>query len=144
MFNRRLEDLLDESHELVKLSLLIDWSMFDRLYDSHYHPAHGAPALPTRRMVALQLLKYMFDLSDEELIDRWLENPYWQYFSGESYFQYRKPCDPSQLSRWRKRIGEVQLKLILQETIRIAKEQKMLSGKNMSEVIVDTTVQKKI
>jgi IS5 family transposase len=143
MFSRRLDVLLDESHELVRLSLLIDWSVFDRQYDSHYHPSHGAPALPTRRMVALQLLKYMYDLSDEALIARWLENPYWQYFSGESYFQYRKPCDPSQLSRWRKRIGDEKLKLVLQETIRIAKERKMLSIKNMSEVIVDTTVQEK-
>ena len=69
MFNRRLDDLLDEAHELVKLASLIDWDMFDRQYDSHYHPNHGAPALPTRRMVALLLLKSMFDLSDEKLID---------------------------------------------------------------------------
>ncbi|MDR1384902.1 MAG: transposase [Planctomycetaceae bacterium] len=64
----------------------------------------------------------MFDLSDEEVVARWVENAYWQYFSGETYLQSRKPCDPSQLSRWWKRIGEEKLKLTIQETIRIAKE----------------------
>jgi hypothetical protein len=54
MFNRRLDDLLDETHEFVKLAHLVDWNMFDRQYDSQYHPIHGAPELPTRRMVAIQ------------------------------------------------------------------------------------------
>jgi hypothetical protein len=63
----------------------------------------------------------MYALSDEELVARWVENPYWQYFSGKTYLQPRKPCDSLQLSRWRKRIGEEKLKLTIQETIRIAK-----------------------
>ncbi|MDR2642676.1 MAG: transposase, partial [Planctomycetaceae bacterium] len=109
------------THELVLLSSLIDWSTFDSQYESCYHPSQGAPGLPTRLMVALHLLKYMFNLSDEELIARWIENPYWHYFSGELYFQSQQPCDPSQLSRWRKRIGGENLKLTLQESIRLAK-----------------------
>ncbi|MDR1382276.1 MAG: hypothetical protein LBJ67_00295 [Planctomycetaceae bacterium] len=48
MFNRRLDDFLYETHELIKLAHHVDWNMFDRQYDSQYHPDHGAPALPTR------------------------------------------------------------------------------------------------
>jgi IS5 family transposase len=143
MFRHRLVDVIDETDEIVKLAHLVDWNMFDCQYDSQYHPNYGAAGLPTRRMVALQYIKYMFDLSDEKVIARWIENPCWQYFSGETHLQSRKPCDSSQLSRWRKRIGEEKLKLTIQETIRIAKEQKIISDKNMSKVVVDTTVQEK-
>jgi IS5 family transposase len=50
IFRRHLVDFIDETHEIVKLAQLIDWNMFDRQYDSQYHPDHGAPALPTRRI----------------------------------------------------------------------------------------------
>ncbi|MDR2643102.1 MAG: transposase [Planctomycetaceae bacterium] len=72
LFLRRLVDIIDMTHELVLLASLIDWAKFDSQYDSSYHPSQGAPGLPTRLMVALHLLKYMFNLSDEELIARWV------------------------------------------------------------------------
>jgi IS5 family transposase len=68
LFLRRLVDFIDITHELVLLSSLIDWAKFDSQYESRYHPRQGVPGLPTRLMVALHLLKYMFNLSDEELI----------------------------------------------------------------------------
>ena len=38
----------------------------------------------------LAILKHMHDLSDEVLCDRcWAENPYFQYFCGEEFFQHR-------------------------------------------------------
>jgi IS5 family transposase len=80
---------------------------------------------------------------DEELVKRWLENPYWQYFCGETLFQTDFPCDDTSLGIWRKRIGEDKLKLVLEETIRIAKEKKFVTEKELSEVVVDTTVQEK-
>ena len=57
-------------------------------------------------MVSLLYLKHAFDLSDEALAERWSENVLWQYFSGREYYEHRPPCDPSQLSRFRKAIGE--------------------------------------
>ena len=35
-------------------------------------------------MVGLLLLKQMYDQSDEDVVDRWVENPYWQQFCGMS------------------------------------------------------------
>jgi hypothetical protein len=42
----------------------------------------------------------MYDLSDEALCDRWIENPYFQFFCGEEFFQHRLPFDRSSLTRW--------------------------------------------
>ncbi len=62
--------------------------------------------MPTRLMAALLYQKHVYALSDEDVVERWVENPYWQHFSGERYFRHELPCDPSSLVRWRQRIGE--------------------------------------
>ncbi|MDR1384480.1 MAG: hypothetical protein LBJ67_11660 [Planctomycetaceae bacterium] len=57
IFNRRLDDFLYETHEIIQLAQHVDWNLFDRHYDSPYHPNHGVPTLPTRRMVSLLFLQ---------------------------------------------------------------------------------------
>ncbi|RBB18077.1 IS5/IS1182 family transposase, partial [Xanthomonas oryzae pv. oryzae] len=58
----------------------------------------GRPALPVRLIAGLLYLKHAYDLSDEAVCERWLENPYWQFFTGEVVFQTCLPCDPSSLT----------------------------------------------
>ena len=65
-------------------------------------------------LAGLALLKHMYDLSDEALCDRWIENPYFQFFRGEEFFQHRLPFDRSSLTRWRQRIGEAKLTALIQ------------------------------
>jgi len=67
-------------------------------------------------MVALHYLKYSCDLSDEEVVGGWVENPYWQYLSGMKFFEHELPIHPSSMTRWRKRIGEGGMEEMLQET----------------------------
>jgi IS5 family transposase len=143
LFQARLDNIISPDHPLVHLATAIQWERFDEAYAQFYCPNNGAPGLPTRLMVGLYYLKYTFNLSDEELVMRWVENPYWQYFCGEEYFQTDFPCDDTSLGVWRRRIGEEQLKLVLEETVRVAIEKKFVSKKELSEVIVDTTVQEK-
>ena len=143
LFQSRLDSHLNPDHSLCHLVTAIQWSRFDEAYAPLYCEHTGAPGLPTRLMVGLQYLKYTFDLSDEELVLRWLENPYWQYFCGETHFQNDFPCDATSLGVWRRRIGDEKLKLILAETIRIALEKKFVTAKELSQVVVDTTVQDK-
>jgi IS5 family transposase len=57
-------------------------------------------------MPGLLILKHSYDLSDEALCERWLENPYFQCFCGEEFFQHRLVFDRSSLTRWRQRMGE--------------------------------------
>jgi IS5 family transposase len=137
--------LLDPNshHELLPLGALIDWSRFDEAYEPLSCEDNGAPGLPTRLMVGLESLKYTHDLSDEEIVKRWGENPYWQAFCGEVHFQTEPPLHPTSLGVWRKRIGAEKLKLILDETVRVALKKKFLAETECERVVVDGTVQEK-
>src|SRR5215469_14621389 len=106
IFQSRLDNTINLDHPLVHLAALMQWERFDEAYAAFYCQDNGAPGLPPRLMVGLYYLKYTFNLSDEELIKRWLENPYWQYFCGETHFQTDFPCDATSLGIWRRRIGK--------------------------------------
>ncbi|MCB1637066.1 MAG: IS5 family transposase, partial [Xanthomonadales bacterium] len=103
----------------------------------------GRPALPVRLMAGLLYLKHAYDLSDETVCERWLENPYWQFFTGEVFFQTRLPCDPSSLTRWRQRLGEAGMEELLAQTIAAARTMKAVTVHDLDRVIIDTTVQEK-
>jgi hypothetical protein len=68
-------------------------------------------------MVSLHYLKYTFNLNDEQTVERWVENPYWQFLSGAKFFSHELPIDPSSMTRWRKRIGEAGTEELQKETI---------------------------
>jgi IS5 family transposase len=103
----------------------------------------GRPRLPTRLMVALLYLKHAFNESDEEVIQRWGETPTWQYFSGNEYFEHQWPCDPTQLGRFRKALGEDGVEELLARTMEVAVTLKLIAKKELTRVIVDSTVQEK-
>jgi IS5 family transposase len=105
LFRSRLDQIIDLSHALVKLSRAIDWRFLEPQCGSVYSDGPGCPPLPTRLMAGLALLKHMYDLSDEALCDRWIENPYFQFFCGEEFFQHRLPFNRSSLTRGRQRMG---------------------------------------
>ncbi len=78
LFHNRLDNLLDQRHELYRLTDLIDWSVFDIEFGPLYCPDNGCPTKATRLMLGLRYLKHIYGLSDEVVVRRWLENPYWQ------------------------------------------------------------------
>ena len=80
-------------HALVKLGQAIDWRFLEQTFGAVYTDKPGQPPLPTRLMVGLAILKHTYDLSDEALCDRWVENPYFQYFCGEEFFQHALASD---------------------------------------------------
>ena len=94
-------------------------------------------------MYKRQYLQHAFNASDEAVVSIWLENPYWQYFTGETYLQTELPIDPSSLRRWRKRLEEAGVELLLSLTINAAKQLTVVKEKNLDRVIVDTTVMPK-
>jgi IS5 family transposase len=94
-------------------------------------------------MVGLHLLKHMKGLSDEQVCASWLENPYFQAFCGETYFQHELPFDRSSMTRWRQRIGSDALEILLVETIAVAVKTKAVSTRQLERITVDTTVQTK-
>ena len=113
----RLVDMIDARHELVTLSALIDWEFFEREWATFFPSHQGRPATSPRLVAGLMYLQHAFKLSDEAVVARWIENPYYQHFTGETFFQHRPPIDPSSLTRWRKRIGEEGVEWLLTKTI---------------------------
>jgi transposase, IS5 family len=168
-FRARLDEMVDIKHPLVVLSKRLPWGAIEQALAPHFarkarpglkiatqdllgehqvefgagiSPA-GRPRLGIRLMASLQYLKNAFNLSDEELVLRWSENVVWQYFSGMTYYEPRLPCDPTQIGRFRRALGEEGLEQLLKATIETAVEIKAIKPAELERVIADTTVQEK-
>ena len=142
LFRSKLDNIIDPKHELAQLGSLIDWSGFDEAFGRFYKCA-VRPALPTRLMVGLCYLKHSFDVSDERLLELWVENPYWQHFCGFEFFQHKPPCDPTSLVRYRKRIGPDGMEKLLAETVRVGLDAGAVRPSSLERINVDTTIQPK-
>ncbi|MEO1391235.1 MAG: IS5 family transposase [Cyanobacteria bacterium J06634_6] len=134
---------LNLSHPLVQMAASIDWQSFEEKFGRVVKASGGRPALPTRLMVGLHYLKALYDESDESVVSKWVENPYWQHFCGERVFQHELPCHPTSLVKWRKQIGVDGFEQLLGQIIQTAMRTAMLKRKQIERVNVDTTVQEK-
>ena len=143
LFRSHFDQLLNPNHELIQLAKQIDWPRFDAAFTDCYSPDMGAPGKAIRLMVGLLYLKHMFNESDESLVARWVENPYWQYFCGYTHMQHECPIHPTALVKFRKRVGAERLAELIRETLAIAVREKHLSTHDLEQVTVDTTVQEK-
>lgn len=143
LYKRELAEMIDMEHELVRLASEMDWSHFDALFGVRYAPDFGRPGVSTRLMVGLHYLKYSFRLSDEGVVDMWVENPYWQYFCGMKFFSHKRPINPSSMTKWRKRIGKDGAEELLKETIHAGLKMGIIKRSMLSRINVDTTVQEK-
>src|SRR6202048_3071363 len=120
LFRSRLDQIIDLKHPLVALGRTVDWEFLEREFGAVYTDDPGPPPLPTRLMAGLSILKHTYDLSDEVLCERWVENPYYQFFCGEEFFQHRLVFYRSSLTRWRNRMGEERLQALIQESLSVA------------------------
>jgi IS5 family transposase len=143
LFRARLSQQLDLKHPLVRLAGLIDWEGLESAFGPLYHERAGRPGKPTRLMVGLTYLKHTYNLSDEAVCERWVENPYWQFFCGFDYLQHQLPIDPSSLTRWRERIGTAGMERLLAATVEAALAAGAVKPTSLERVTVDTTVQPK-
>ncbi len=116
LFRSRLEQVINMKHELVRLAREIDWDcLVDQVADCF--SVEGRPGTETRFMVGQLLLKHIYGLPDEGICERWAHDPYFQYFTGEAFFQHGFPHERSGLTHWRGRLGE-KIELLLAETLR--------------------------
>jgi len=141
LFRARLDQIINMKHELVLLAFKIDWDWIDGEIAPLYSDK-GRPGIETRFVVGLLLLKHIYGLSDEAVCDRWVHDPYFQHFTGEAFFQHEFPHERSDLSHWRKRLGD-KLELLLAESLRVAHNTGALRTRDLKRVTVDTTVQPK-
>nr|WP_166156183.1 transposase [Neochlamydia sp. AcF84]NGY95620.1 hypothetical protein [Neochlamydia sp. AcF84] len=120
LFKSRFSDELNLDHPLIQLSKLIEWKQLEEEFDKLFVEKIGQPAKPVRLVVGLFILQHMYGLSDVNVVHRWVENPYWQYFCGYEFWHHALPIHPTSLIRWRSRLGEAGLSKILQGTIAAA------------------------
>ena len=145
-FRSRLDEMIELKHPLAVLATRLPWGAieaalapklahqnlpakpvrgedlagtFDGEFGGGVSPA-GRPRLPVRLMASLLYLKNCFNLSDEELVQRWAENVQWQFFSGRDYYEPRLPCDATQIGRFRRLLGEDGIEQLFKVTIECA------------------------
>ncbi len=169
LFRSRLDQMIDLRHPLAVLARRIPWAQIEAALAPAFErkervgqlvegedlfgpkvevvgagvSAAGRQRLPIRLMASLLYLKHAFNLSDEEVVERWAENVVWQYFSGQVYYEPRFPCDATQLGRFRRAIGEAGVEELLKATVETAVVTKAVRPNEFERVIVDTTVQEK-
>lgn len=168
-FRARLDSMIDMRHPLAVLATRMPWAQIEAslaplllhkdrdgrlvqdadLFGPTAHLAGaglsnaGRPRLALRLMVALLYLKHAFNLSDEELCERWSENVVWQFFSGMAYYEPRLPCDATQIGRFRRVLGEAGVEQLLKSTIEASVSMGAVKKTEFEMIIVDTTVQEK-
>ncbi len=140
MFKSTLKQIINPRHSLVLLADEMPWHEFENEY-KHLYSNTGLPAKPIRLMVGLLILKQIKGLGDETVVKEWVQNPYFQYFCGESEFRWEAPCDPSDLVHFRNRIGGDGVEKILEISVKIQPEKD--KKRAMEIVSLDTTVQEK-
>ena len=121
----------------------IDWKSFEDALESRFCADNGRPSCPVRLMVGLQYLKYTAGLSDEGVLAEWCENPYWQYFTGGTFFEHEFPADQASMSRWRRKLSEDGAEKLLEESLKAGLRQGFIKKSEFKRVNVDTTVAEK-
>lgn len=143
LFEARLSEQLNPSHELFTFSRLLDWDALEKNFAEKFVAEIGAPAKPVRLVVGIMILQHMYGFSDESVIVGWIENPYWQYFCGYDYLQWKFPIHPTTLTKWRKRIGVEGIEKVLELLVDSALRVGIVTKKSLKKTIVDTTVMPK-
>lgn len=143
LFRSELSSIINLDHELCRLAEKIDWNKFENDFAGYFPSTCGRPALPARLVVGIMYLKHAYGESDESVVAKWTENPYWQYFCGMTHFQHKLPFHPTSLIKWRKRLGVEGCEKLLQELVNVGIETEAIDKNDLKKVIVDTTVQEK-
>ncbi len=132
-----LEHQLNHKHPLFKLAHSIDWRAIEEQLGRTASDQGGRPPLPTRLLVGLHYLQGMYDESDESVVSKWVENPYWQYLYGEITFQHHLPCHPTTLEKWRQHLGCEGMETLLKYVLQNAMGHGALVAKDIERVNVD-------
>lgn len=133
-----LKEQLNPKHGLYLLADQIDWIYFENEFKDLYSDK-GRPAHSIRLMTSLLILKAIYNLSDEKLVEQhWEMNAYFQYFSGKQVQQWGQPCASSDLVHFRHRIGQSGVEKIFKHSI----DKHGKDGKDL-HVSIDSTAQEK-
>ncbi len=123
IFRGRLSNELNLKHEMMILFCLIPWDILEVEFADLYQSVRnvgGQPPKPIRLMIGILLLQHLYNLSGEQVVRGWVENPYQQHFCGYDFLQWNFPINPSSLTRFSNRLGSTRLEKILSLTVAVA------------------------
>ena len=127
---------LNENNRWLRIEELIPWEELEEEYAKHFSDV-GRPGTDAQLAIGLLPLKHMTGLSDEEVVQAVLENPYMQVFCGYEKFVTEEILDPSTLTKLRERLGLEFFKELEKKTYKVLIERKIIKAKGM---LVDATV----
>jgi hypothetical protein len=96
---------LSPDNRWVKMAQVIPWSEFESEYAQNFPTEMGAPAKSWRMALGALIIKEKLGISDRPRVEQIRENPYLQYFIGQSSYSNELPFDPSLLVHFRQRIS---------------------------------------
>ena len=128
-FELPFEGKLSEDNRWVIMAKLIPWSEFEQEYAKNFSTDMGVPALPFRLALGALIIKEKLGASDRETVEQIKENPYLQYFIGQSHYSNEMPFDASLLVRFRERIDVNLVNKINQRMVQKSQEETELDSK---------------
>jgi transposase len=131
-----LYDNIPENHILKTINKAIDLKFVNKLLESSYCKYYGRPAKEPEMMLRIQILKYLYNLSDEQLIQDLTVNLAYKWFVGLN------PEDPlpeiSLLTKFRtQRLKDISMDTIIIEIVRQCAERGIIKSSN--GIVIDTT-----
>lgn len=107
-----LGEKLSSGNRWLKLAEILPWEKLDAAYGQYFSTGYGRPAKDSRLVCGLLVAKQLKNLSDEDAVSEFMENPYIQAFCGQEYFALEDVINPGILSERRKRLGPEFLALL--------------------------------
>ena len=104
-FHLPIDGHLNEKNRWVLLAGLVPWDEFEDEYAKNFSSkGMGAPAKPFRMALGAELIKRKLDITDEEVFNQIIENPYLQFFIGMESYSGEAPFDSSMMTHFRERL----------------------------------------
>lgn len=127
---------IPENHILKTINGSIDLKFVNKLLESSYCKYYGRPAKEPEMMLRIQILKYLYNLSDEQLVQDLNVNLAYKWFIGLN------PEDPlpeiSLLTKFRtQRLKDISMDAIITEIVRQCVEKGIIQSRN--GIVIDTT-----
>jgi transposase len=135
-FYYALYQMIPDNHILKQINAAIDLSFVNELLADRYCRHFGRPAKEPEMMLRIQILKYLYNLSDEQLMQDLSVNLAYKWFIGLN------PEDPlpetSLLTKFRtQRLRDISMDAIIAEIVRQCVDRGII--KSSTGIVIDTT-----
>jgi len=115
---------LNPNNRWCKLATMIPWDVIEEKYAENFTPQKGRPAYSVRMALGALIIQNRKGLSDRELVEEVMENPYMQYFVGLQAFTQERPFDNSTVHYFRERFSVDIINEVNELIVRVAEESK--------------------